>query len=88
VPASAVQRGPEGAFAFVIEDNRTVTMRPLKVAQIEGGTALIDDGLKPGERIVVDGQYKLQPGSLVKPAGEPQGRGGAAGGAPSDAGTH
>jgi len=43
-------------------------MRPLKVAQIESGMALIDEGLKPGERIVVDGQYKLQPGSHVKPA--------------------
>jgi multidrug efflux system membrane fusion protein len=68
VPASVVQRGPEGAFAFVIQDDQTVTMRPLKVAQIEGGMALIDEGLKPGERIVVDGQYKLQPGSHVQPA--------------------
>jgi len=68
VPASVVQRGPDGAFAFVIQDDQTVTMRPLKVAQIEGGMALIDEGLKPGERVVVDGQYKIQPGSHVKPA--------------------
>src|SRR5439155_47466 len=68
VPASVVQRGPDGAFAFVIQDDQTVAMRPLKVAQIESGMALIDEGLKPGERIVVDGQYKLQPGSHVKPA--------------------
>jgi len=68
VPASVVQRGPDGAFAFVIQDDQTVTMRPLQVAQIESGMALIDEGLKPGERIVVDGQYKLQPGSRVKPA--------------------
>lgn len=67
VPATAVQRGPEGAFAFVIGDDQTVTMRPLKVAQIEDGIALIDAGLRPGEPIVVDGQYKLQPGSHVKP---------------------
>src|SRR5437867_2053311 len=68
VPASVVQRGPDGAFAFVVQDDQTVTMRPLKVAQIESGMALIDEGLKPGERIVVDGQYKLQPGSHVQPA--------------------
>ncbi len=68
VPASVVQRGPDGAFAFVIQDDQTVTMRTIKVAQIEGGLALIDEGLKPGERVVVDGQYKLQPGSHVKPA--------------------
>jgi multidrug efflux system membrane fusion protein len=67
VPASAVQRGPEGAFAFVIQEDQTVKTRPLKVAQIEGGLALIDEGLQPGERVVVDGQYKLQPGSRVKP---------------------
>ena len=68
VPASVVQRGPDGAFAFVIQDDQTVTMRPLKVAQIESGMALIDEGLKPGEHVVVDGQYKLQPGSHVQPA--------------------
>jgi membrane fusion protein, multidrug efflux system len=68
VPASVVQRGPEGPFAFVINDDQTVTMRSLKVAQIESGKALIDDGLTPGEHVVVDGQYKLQPGSHVKAA--------------------
>src|SRR5262245_7638035 len=68
VPASVVQRGPEGAFAFVVQENQTVSLRPLKVAQIEAGEALIDDGLGPGERVVVDGQYKLQSGSRVKPA--------------------
>ena len=67
VPASVVQRGPDGAFAFVIQDDQTVKMRPLKVAQIENGMALIDEGVKPGDRVVVDGQYKLQPGSHVKP---------------------
>jgi membrane fusion protein, multidrug efflux system len=73
VPASVVQRGPEGAFAFVIQDDHAVTMRPLKVAQIESGMALIDEGLKSGERVVVDGQYKLQPGSHVKPVEPPSG---------------
>jgi len=71
VPASVVQRGPDGAFAFVIQDDQTVTMHPLKVAQIEGGLALIEEGLQPGERVVVDGQYKLQPGSHVKTAETP-----------------
>ncbi len=66
VPASVVQRGPEGAYAFVIQADDTVQMRPIKVAQIEAGEALIESGLQPGERIVVDGQYKLQPGSHIK----------------------
>jgi len=66
VPASVVQRGPEGAFAYVIADDLTAKVRPIKVAQIEQNEALIDDGLAPGEQVVVDGQYKLQPNAKVK----------------------
>jgi multidrug efflux system membrane fusion protein len=69
VPASVVQRGPQGTFAFIVQGgstNQTVTMRPLKVAQIDNGEALIDSGLEAGELVVVDGQYKLQDGSRVK----------------------
>ncbi len=68
VPASVVQRGPDGAYAFVVKDDNTVEVRPVKVAQIEQAEALIDDGLKANERVVVDGQYKLQVGSHVKPS--------------------
>ena len=68
VPAQVVQRGPQGAYAFVIRADNTVEMRPIKVAQIEDGVALIDEGLAPGERVVVEGQYKLQPGSRVSAA--------------------
>jgi membrane fusion protein, multidrug efflux system len=66
VPVSVVQRGPEGAFAFVIKEDQTVEIRPITVGQIEGGDALIQDGLRPGDRVVVDGQYKLQKGSRIK----------------------
>ncbi len=66
VPASVVQRGPEGAFAFVIKEDQTVEIRPVKVAQMERGEALIEEGLRPGEQVVVDGQYKLQKGSRIK----------------------
>lgn len=66
VPASVVQRGPEGTFAFIIS-NEVAVVRPIKVApQIEDGMALINEGLQPGEHVVVDGQYKLQPGARVK----------------------
>jgi membrane fusion protein, multidrug efflux system len=40
-------------------------MQPVKVAQIFGGQALIDSGVSPNEKVVVAGQYKLQPGSHV-----------------------
>jgi membrane fusion protein, multidrug efflux system len=66
VPAAVVQRGPQGSFAYVIKTDGTAEMRTIKVGQIEDGLAIIDDGLKAGERVVVDGQYKLQAGSKVE----------------------
>ena len=66
VPASVVQRGPDGSYAFVIKEDLSVETRPVHVAHIEQGEALIDSGLQPGEQVVVDGQYKLQPGTHVK----------------------
>jgi membrane fusion protein, multidrug efflux system len=65
VPASAVQQGPQGPYAYVINPDSTVAVRPIKVAQVSGGRALIDSGLSAGEQVVVDGQYKLQPGIHV-----------------------
>lgn len=66
VPASVVQHGPDGDFAFVIGPDLTAQVRKVKVAQVDRGQALIEEGLDPGERVVVDGQYKLQAGSKVK----------------------
>ena len=66
VPAAVIQRGPNGAYAYVITKDKTAEMRPVQVAQIDGGLALIDSGLQEGEQVVVDGQYKLQPGALVQ----------------------
>jgi multidrug efflux system membrane fusion protein len=65
VAASAVQQGPNGAYVYVIAPNDTVENQPVKVAQISGGQALIDSGLQANEQVVVDGQYKLQPGTRV-----------------------
>ncbi|HZF36779.1 MAG TPA: efflux RND transporter periplasmic adaptor subunit [Candidatus Angelobacter sp.] len=70
VPAAVVQRGPQGTYAYVIKPDSTVELRPIAVAQLRDGIALIDTGLSAGERVVVDGQYKLRPGARVdaKPA--------------------
>ncbi len=65
VPSSVVQRGPNGTYAYVITPEKTAEMRPVKVGQIDGNQALILDGLQAGEQVVVDGQYKLQPGGKV-----------------------
>jgi len=68
VPASVIQRGPDGTYAFVVNEDMTVKMAQVKVAQIDQGRALIDSGLTAGQRVVVDGQYKLQPGSIIREA--------------------
>jgi multidrug efflux system membrane fusion protein len=65
VPASVVQQGPQGACAYAIGADSTVTNRPIKVAQISDGQALIDSGLAANEQVVTDGQYKLRPGARV-----------------------
>lgn len=79
VPASVIQRGPEGVFAFVVDENNTASIRLVNVLQMDEGQALIESGLKPGEKVVVDGQYRLQAGSLVRPI-EGGGKGTAPGG--------
>jgi multidrug efflux system membrane fusion protein len=49
----------------VINPDTSVEVRPIKVAQVSDGQALIDSGLKANEQVVVDGQYKLQAGTHV-----------------------
>jgi multidrug efflux system membrane fusion protein len=65
VPAGVVQQGPKGPYAWVIKPDNTVAINQIKVAQITDGQALIDSGLDANEQVVVDGQYKLQPGAHV-----------------------
>jgi membrane fusion protein, multidrug efflux system len=66
VPVTAVQQGPDGSYAFVVGDDRTVQKRVLKVGARNKTTAIIDDGLQPGEQIVTDGQYRIEAGSKVQ----------------------
>jgi membrane fusion protein, multidrug efflux system len=66
VPVTAVQQGPDGPYAFVVGDDRIVLKRPLKVGVLNKTSAIIDDGLQPGEQVVTDGQYRIQAGSKVE----------------------
>jgi len=70
-PASAVQTGQNGAYAYVVRPNRTVEMRPVKVARIAGAESVIASGLQPGETVVTDGQLRLTPGARVTVHGWP-----------------
>ncbi|MFJ2988482.1 efflux RND transporter periplasmic adaptor subunit [Collimonas sp. NPDC087041] len=65
VPAAVVQRSQDGTYAYVVNADSTVQIQPIQVANIQDGIAVIDKGLNAGQRVVVDGQYKLKPGIKV-----------------------
>jgi len=65
VPARAVQQGPNGSYLFAIKPDDTVEMRIVEVSQTDQGLAVIKKGLQAGERIVVDGQFRLDQGTKV-----------------------
>lgn len=65
IPASAVQRSQDGTYAYVIDAGGKAQIQTIQVANIQDGIAVIDKGLSAGQRVVVDGQYKLKPGIKV-----------------------
>ena len=65
IPSPALQRGPQGTFVYVVKTDRTATVRPVTVDQIQGGEASIKSGLSPGELVVVDGADRLREGTRV-----------------------
>ena len=65
VDSRVVQRGPKGVFAYVIKPDSSVEMRTIEPGQDYGGHTLITKGLAADERVVVDGQMRLQAGSKV-----------------------
>ena len=66
IPSPAIQRGPDGIFTWVIAPNSTVQVRKITSGPTTGVQTIITSGLAEGERVVVDGQYKLQPNSRVQ----------------------
>ncbi|HEY1898948.1 MAG TPA: efflux RND transporter periplasmic adaptor subunit [Steroidobacteraceae bacterium] len=66
IPAAALQRGPDGMFAYVIDADSKVSVRPLKVTLLDENTVIIDSGLKAGERVVTSNMYRLEPDTLVR----------------------
>jgi multidrug efflux system membrane fusion protein len=66
IPDSAVQRGPDGLFAYVVKPDFTVEARPLQVGQESAGIAVVQSGLREGERVATSNQYRLEPGAHVR----------------------
>jgi multidrug efflux system membrane fusion protein len=65
VPLGAVQQGPQGQFVFVVGLDHKVAMQPVSVRETLNGEALIGKGLSAGQTVVVRGQYRLTPGTVV-----------------------
>ena len=65
IPSAAVERGPDGMFAYMVKPDNTVERRPLKVGQDDGDVTVIDGGLRDGDRVVTAGQYRLEQGTRV-----------------------
>ena len=77
VPQQTVQQGPNGHYAYVIKSDSTVERRAVEVASIQDGIAVVTKGLEAGERVVVDGQFRLTEGVRVNPtASDPPGAAG------------
>jgi membrane fusion protein (multidrug efflux system) len=66
VPQRAVMQGPQGSFVWVVDAESQAQFRPVTVGPLTGDLWLIADGLRAGERVVVDGGLKLAPGVPVK----------------------
>ncbi|HET8764093.1 MAG TPA: efflux RND transporter periplasmic adaptor subunit [Rhodanobacter sp.] len=68
VPAQAVQRGPDGDYVYLVQADDTVKMQPVVVAgEVGDSHVMIGTGLKQGDKVVTEGQFRLKPGSKVNP---------------------
>lgn len=76
IPTSALMQGPQGPFVFQLAENNVVQVRPIKVGREIDQGWVVEDGLKPGDRIVADGVIKARPGQPVRVAEAPPGAGG------------
>ena len=75
VPATAVQRSQDGTFVWVVGNAGTAVNQAVRLGPIQDGIAVIETGLQAGQRVVVDGQYKLKPGIAVTDVPRGAGRG-------------
>jgi len=82
VPSQAVQAGQDKSFVYVVKADSTVEVRTVKTGSTIDNMTLIEDGLKPGEQVVTDGQLRLVPGSKVQQKGAGRGQGGDPGTSP------
>jgi membrane fusion protein (multidrug efflux system) len=66
VPQRAVQQGLNGPFLYVLADSNKVSARPVTATDWQGTQWIIEEGLRPGDKVVVDGAQKIRPDSPVR----------------------
>lgn len=66
VPSQAVQTGQKGEYIFVVKEDMTVDMRPVKTGARADGSVVITEGLVSGEQVVTDGHIRLGPGAKIE----------------------
>lgn len=84
IPAAAVQTGPQGTVVYVVKEDSSVSMRPVKLGPAEGELVMVENGVNPGDRVVTDGIDRLREGAKVEivqptvpgPGGRGAGKGG------------
>jgi multidrug efflux system membrane fusion protein len=67
-PDDAIQHGTNGLYAYAVGQDNKAELRNVKVGYSIDGRSVVDEGLKPGERVISGGQFKVQPGSIVSSA--------------------
>lgn len=67
VPQRAVQATPQGQFVYVVGADNKVVQRSIKAGAFSGSNWIITEGLKAGERVVIEGLQKVRPGAVVNP---------------------
>jgi multidrug efflux system membrane fusion protein len=72
-PAAAVQRGAKGPFVYALDGDEKVAVRSVRLGPSDGERAVIESGLDPGQRVVVEGVDRLRDGAKVVVARPPKG---------------
>ena len=65
VPSASVQRGAPGTFVYVVNADNTVSLRKLSLGPASGDLVSVQEGVRPGEKVVIDGLDKLRDGAAV-----------------------
>jgi multidrug efflux pump subunit AcrA (membrane-fusion protein) len=65
VPANAPQMSANGSFVYVVKQDSTAEQRPVSLGQRQGDLIVVESGVQPGERVVINGQLGVTPGGKV-----------------------